>query len=244
MASVFPQWLNGIALKPALERHVLIAAFALQDWRAWETQVLAIIDPRERGRAERQRQPRHRTDLVLAYALHRLVLAHALGVPAAQVPLARDARGRPMLEGRLEQTSLSHAEGVVAVAVSMSGDVGVDIEPVSRAQVMPEIAGRICHAAESARIAQVPDADRAAALLDLWVRKEAFLKAAGVGLEREMDTFSLPVEGVLALHPDGTATVEIERLDLGPDVVCAVARPPGAGCIAGWLRPMRRDEVR
>lgn len=237
MASVFPQRLNGIAFKPALERHVVMVAFALQDWRAWDTQALALVDARERGRAERQRQPRHRADLALAYALHRLVLAHVLEVPPAQVPLVRDARGRPVLEGREEQTSLSHAEGLVAVAVSLSGAVGVDIEPSGRAHVMHEIAERICHGAESARIAGCPEEHRGTALLDLWVRKEAFLKAAGVGLEREMDTFSLPAQGTVALHPGGTATVEIERLDLGPHVVCAVARPPGADCISGWLRP-------
>ncbi len=81
-------------------------------------------------------------------------------------------------------------------------------------------------------------------MLDLWVRKEAFLKAAGVGLEREMDTFSLPLDGAVALHPGQAARVEVERLDLGPDVACAVARSPGVGCIAGWLRPMRQDEAR
>lgn len=149
-----------------------------------------------------------------------------------------------MLEAMEVQTSLSHADGYVAVALSQSGVIGVDVEPTCRARVMPEIAERICHGDEIARIAACHATDRGVALLDLWVRKEAFLKAAGVGLEREMDTFSLPVDGAVALHPGQAARVEVERLDLGPDVACAVARSPAVGCVAGWLRPTRQDEAR
>ena len=244
MASAFPDRLAGIAFEHVLEQRVMVVVFALHEWRAWAAEALGIIDMRERQRVERQRQPRHRVDLALAYALHRLVLAQAMRIPPAHVPLARDARGRPMLDAMEVQTSLSHADGYVAVALSQSGAIGVDIEPTSRAQVMPEVAARICHGEEFARIASCRVADQGAALLDLWVRKEAFLKAAGVGLEREMDTFSLPVDGAVALHPGEAARVEVERLDLGPDVACAVARSPGVSCIAGWLRPMRQDEAR
>lgn len=244
MASAFPDRMGGAELRQVAKHHVMVVVFALHEWRGWSVEALEIIDTRERQRVERQRQPRHRVDLALAYALHRMVLARALDIPPARVPLARDPRGRPTLDAMEAQTSLSHADGYVAVALSQSGAIGVDVEPTSRAQVMPEVADRICHGDEFARIAACRGADRGAALLDLWVRKEAFLKAAGVGLAREMDTFSLPVDRAVALHPGQAGRVEIERLDLGPDVACAVARPPGVGCIAGWLRPTRQEEAR
>jgi 4'-phosphopantetheinyl transferase len=238
LASVFPQGFGSGRFDHSVADHVLVAVFALDDWRAWTTEAFALIDARELMRVRRQRRDAHQDSLALAYALHRLFLSHALRVPLARVPLARDSRGRPVLEGMAADTSLSHADGHVAVAVSLHGPVGVDIEPAHRAGVMPEIAGRICHGDELARFAGLRDAQRAAGLLDLWVRKEAYLKAAGVGLEREMDTFALPEGEAQALHPGDAVRVGTDLLSLGPDIVCAVAKAPEVACRAGRLRPV------
>lgn len=237
LVSVFPHAFDGHSFDRLLKRGVVVAVFALDDWRNWIGDAFDMLDARERERVQRQRQAHHRDHLALAYALHRLVLAHALGMPHERVPLRRDARGRPLVEGVEVDTSLSHAEGYVAVALGLAGPLGVDIEPAHRAGVMPEIAERICHADEVAGMAAHGGAGQGAALLDLWVRKEAFLKAAGVGLEREMESFALPEGRAQALHAGQPVQSVVDLLDLGPSVACAVARVPGVPCVAGWLRP-------
>lgn len=238
LASVFPRGFGDVRFDHVVTDHVLVAVFVLDDWRAWTADALALLDARERMRVKRQRRDAHRDSLALAYALHRLFLSHALELPLEDVPLARDARGRPVLDGMAADTSLAHADAHVAMAVSLHGAVGVDIEPADRAVVMPEIAERICHGDELARLSGLHDAQRAAGLLDLWVRKEAYLKAAGVGLEREMDTFALPEGEAQALHPGDAMRVGTGLLSLGPDIVCAVAKAPDVACVAGRLRPM------
>lgn len=238
LAAAFPRVAGGLSFDRLPRKGVVVAVFALEDWRGWVGDAFDIIDTRERERVQRQRQERHRDSLALAYALHRLVLAQALGMSPERVPLTRDARGRPLLVGMAVDTSLSHAEGYAAVAVGMCGPVGVDIEPSHRAGGMPDIAERICHGDEYRRIAGYDDAAQGAALLDLWVRKEAFLKAAGVGLEREMDTFALPEGRSHALHAGDAARSIVDLLDLGPAVVCAVARAPDSACAADWLHPV------
>ena len=69
------------------------------------------------------------------------------------------------------------------------------------ATVMPEIAERVCHPADAAAIAGLVPPAWNAALLELWLRKEALLKAAGVGLEREMSGFSATQNRLLPLSP-------------------------------------------
>lgn len=239
MASIFPETFNGTPLKCWASQGVLVSVFALEEWGACVADAFEILDARERERVLRQRRPDDRNSLTLAYALHRLLLSRITDVPVRHVPLARDAQGRPVLERMLFDTSLSHADGYVAVAVSAGGPVGVDIEPVHRAAVMPEIAGRICHGDEFLRMEAHGETRRGRALLDLWVRKEAFLKAAGVGLAREMDTFALAEGETHALHPGSAENVAVDLMALGPEVACAVTRVPGAVCAAGWLRPMR-----
>jgi 4'-phosphopantetheinyl transferase len=217
---------------------VLVALFMVDDWRPWLSETRGMLDIVERARVDRQRQPAQRELLAFAYTCHRLLLSAVLDRPAADVPLMRDAKGCPRLRDDSAHTSLSHSDGLVALAVSMSGPVGVDIEPLRRAATMPEIAGRICHPQELADLSTLSAGmGRNLALLALWVRKESLLKAAGIGLEREMDSFLAPADVPLALHPGRTESVVIRMLDGGTGAIAAVAGPKDIPVSAAWLRP-------
>lgn len=216
---------------------IVVALMELEDWQPWLHDARNLIDAADRGRVERRRFAADRDDLMLGYALHRLLLAAALGRDAADVPLIRDERGCPRLADRSLWTSLSHVDGYIALAVTAIGPVGIDIELATRAAVMPEIAERVCHPADAAAIAGLVPPAWNIALLALWVRKEALLKAAGVGLEREMSGFSAPEIGLLPLSPLAGEMTQLRMLDAGPRWVGAVAGPPGAPVESAWLRP-------
>src|SRR5690606_24842401 len=172
------------------------------DWQPHLARAAELIDVHEAARAARQRLPRNRDMLVLAYALHRLLLSQVLGCAIGDVPLGRDAKGCPRLHGDRLFTSLSHAGQRVAIAVAGAGPVGIDIEPVSRAADMPELAERVAHPDELCELAPLGAHALGEALLAMWVHKEALLKAAGIGLEREMDSFVAPWRVALPLPGD------------------------------------------
>lgn len=216
---------------------VFVGLFDLDEWWGWLDAAAELVDPAELARARARRRPGDRDRLVLCYALHRLLLARFLRCDAGAVPLGRDAAGCPRLAGGGLHTSLSHAGGCVAVAVAITGPVGVDIEPAARARVMPEIAGRLCHPVDLATVGALPAGDRDHALLQLWVRKEACLKAAGTGLATEMNTFPASDGAVLTLP--GGGTIRARMLDAGRGWVACCAAPPGAVFEAAWIRPDR-----
>lgn len=58
----------------------------------------------------------------------------------------------------------------------------------------------------------------------LWVRKEALLKAHGIGLERDPRTIQLAANGSVIAGP----TASIHDLDLGPGLQAALALTPPA----------------
>lgn len=219
---------DGPALSAQAEAGVLVAMFDLEDWRPYLAQAAALIDAQEAARVARQRLRPNRDVLVLAYALHRVLLSQVLGCASAEVPLARDAKGCPRLRDDRLFTSLSHAGQRVAIAITGAGPVGIDVEPASRAPDMPELAERIAHPDELRELAKLAPGALGEALLALWVRKEALLKAAGIGLEREMDSFVAPWGVALALPGDTFPgrSVELHALDV-PGWACAVAVPPG-----------------
>jgi 4'-phosphopantetheinyl transferase len=216
---------------------IVVALIELDDWQPWLPDAGNLIDAADRGRVERRRFAADRDDLTLGYALHRLLLGAALGRDATDVPLIRDERGCPRLADGTLWTSLSHVDGYIALAVTAIGPVGIDIELATRAIVMPEIAERVCHPADAAALAGLVPPAWNAALLELWVRKEAFLKAAGVGLEREMNGFPAPENRLLPLSPPAGQLTQLRMLDAGPRWVGAVAGPPGAPVESAWLRP-------
>lgn len=215
----------------------LVAIAGLVAWRPWLDQAAVLLDPAERERVSRRRRASDRDALTLSYALHRLFLASVLRVGPGQVDLGRDPLGCPRLGDGVASTSLSHTDDFVAFAYRAQGPVGVDIEPSNRAGMLPEIAERVATDAELAAIRSLGETAAGPALLALWVRKEAFLKAAGIGLAREMHTFSCPAGQELALPGSGAGSVRVQMIDTGGPCLAAVAASPEGFVHTMWLHP-------
>ncbi|PTM38933.1 4'-phosphopantetheinyl transferase superfamily protein [Bosea sp. 124] len=126
----------------------------------------------------------------------RRVIARQLGLPADEVCIDHDGKGRPLLArpaGRGLHLSLATRAGVVAVALAQRF-VGIDIERIDPAATPPFAA---LHPAEGAMLRALPEATRPLAFARLWSAKEAYVKALGTGFVRAPESFS-----VTLLAPD------------------------------------------
>ena len=218
---------------------LVVALADVGDWKPYLPDASMLLDAAENLRMQRKRKQGDREVLAVAYALHRLLLGQALGMDPMAVPLWRDALGCPRVGDNLVHTSLSHADGRIALAVSRVGPVGVDIEPLVRARMLLEMTGVICTRLERATVETLAVDRRERALLGLWVRKEALLKAAGTGLSVEMNSFDAP-EGTVRPMPTLEGGAWLEMLEAGPDCLAALARPVDAIAAAAWLFPNPR----
>ncbi|MBB1061451.1 4'-phosphopantetheinyl transferase family protein [Marilutibacter spongiae] len=196
----------------------------------------ALIGEAERERVDRQRRPGDRDMHALAYAFHRMTAACATGLQPSRLALVRDAMGCPRLPGTPWHTSLSHADGAVAVALSLDGPVGIDLEARAKAAMLPELVDSVCTASERRRLAG-EGTGLGASLLELWVRKEALLKATGQGMSLEMTAIDAPPDAWLPLPGDGRE-IRIRMLEAGPAHVAALASlAPGEPPVIAWLAP-------
>ncbi len=185
---------------------------------AWE-----VLSPGERDRAERFLDAEARDSFVAGRWIVRTLLGHWLRREPATLPIAIDPRGRPYLG--LPSTgwhfSITHAGGLVAVAFTSGGRVGIDLESEPRAlPVLEEVLDRVLADSERASLDRLAPEARGERLMRLWTMKEAVLKALGTGL---------------GLEPS-----EVE-IDLTPVAVPILAGPhsgdPGDWTLE-WWRPL------
>jgi 4'-phosphopantetheinyl transferase len=172
----------------------LLRAGECQVWwarPAGTSELLALLDRGERRRCARFDRDDDRARYLAAHALARMVLAGHLGIPAAMLTFEATCRqcgasdhGKPRLgaAGTGIEFSLSHSGGRVVLAVARDAAVGVDVERLNARRDFAALVPAVLSAAEQPAVAALPDAERAAAVLRYWTRKEALLKATGDGL--------------------------------------------------------------
>ena len=128
-------------------------------------------------------QPEARAGLLRAH------LARLLDCPAAAIALARDSQGKPYLAApnRPLWFNTASRDGVVAIATSHRGPVGVDVETLAHCRDGQGVADQLFSKAEAIWLAKQPEGSRALAFARLWTGKEAVLKALGQGITQGLD---------------------------------------------------------
>lgn len=134
----------------------------------------------------------------LAHALVRHWLAELLGSAATDIHLATQEQGKPYLPEHELAFNFSHSQNWLALAWSFRlPQVGIDIEELGRGRSFAALAERYFHPAEQAGWER--SGRQEAIWLQSWTRKEAVLKAQGLGLRMTLNTLDTSVSPVS--HP-------------------------------------------
>ena len=155
----------------------------------------ALLTDDEHQRAQRFVQDADRARFVLGRALARTMLSHHADVRPREWPIAIDERGRPELASRPPgvpdlRFNLSHTPGLVACAVTIGREVGVDVEHIGRTLFHDDIPERFFSSREVSDLRALPRADQATAFFDYWTLKESYIKARGLGLTLPLGQFT------------------------------------------------------
>jgi len=178
----------------------------------------------DRERAARFRFREDRARLVVGRRILAALLREELGLTPRPLELALTEKGRPYLADWPDVAfSISHAGDVVAVALTIGAQVGVDVESLDRKVELDPIAERIFSAADLARFRAVPDAEKTRAFFRAWTGKEAVLKARGVGLFGGVEEISISLDGSAETIRTGGETWHIQPLMVPEGYVGAVA---------------------
>ena len=212
------------------EVHIwLISLVATPEQIASSTRLLSAD---ERQRAERFRFDCHRWRWTQARAHWRRVLGAYLACPPEAVEFALDADGKPRLAGPVRhhdlEFNLSHSGDLALFAIARGRRVGVDVEVTPRLDVR-RLSERVLTKRERAPLRKLSGLRLEHEFLRCWTRKEAWIKALGDGMSRDLQSFEVLVRD------------NVDRGDVSPGRPCADAlwwledltpSPHAVGCLA------------
>ena len=171
-------------------------------------QYLHLLSPDEHERMARFVFERDRVRFLLTRALVRTTLSRYAPVAPADWHFIANAHGRPEILDRPSgvpdlRFNLSHTDGLIACAVTIGRDVGVDVEHVGR-RLTQDVAARFFAPAEVAHLQSLPDDEQQRVFFDYWTMKEAYIKARGFGLALPLGDFAF------RFLPDGPPSIAFE----------------------------------
>lgn len=229
-------------------------------WAATGSALRPLLSAGELARAARFVTPALQTNFVVAHGLLRVVLGRCLGVLPSALVFGEEARGKPFLVAPASRIAfnLSHTRRFLAVAVAAGedGPLGVDIEDVDRA-----VSAGLIEACTSARERALCEAEadpeaRRSLFFRIWTRKEAVLKAAGVGIgvplrevevhpAQETVALSLVLPGEASLVGTATSFVvsSLSGLPVGLCGALAARGTAGRPIAVHWLSPSADEAI-
>ena len=222
---------NGTYVLPHDEVHVWRAAVDMP--LSSMVQLRQVLSSDERERADRFHFEMDQKRCVIGRGVLRSLLGQILHIPAAQLRFECDDFGKPCLiagQGLPMQFNISHSGDLVLIAIAKGRAVGVDVEKIRADLDSDSIAARFFSANECKELASLAGPERCQAFFTCWTRKEAYLKARGVGLSLPLDRFDvsfLPNEEprLLATRDDPFEARQwrLQAVDLGSDYAAALA---------------------
>ena len=154
---------------------------------------LTLLPRIEQDSLERFHFPHHRKRYLIGRALLRSVLSAWINIPPPSIRFSRETYGRPYIKpadnSRGIDFNLSYTDGLVALALSVNGKVGIDVENTATDIDVMEIAASCFSAAETEELNSLPAGEtQRARFYEFWTMKEAHLKASGAGLNTSLNT--------------------------------------------------------
>jgi 4'-phosphopantetheinyl transferase len=206
-----------------------------------ESLAVAILSKDERKRTAGFYFERQRQCYIRSHAALRLLLGRYLMTAPDAIAIVADTSGRPMLAARDLEFNLSHSGDAVLVGVSLH-PLGVDIELVRAVPDFLEIAKQRFAPSEVEELLRLAPEQRCESFYVTWTRKEAVVKALGLGL-------SFPFDAPQLTQVGGGVWSDWTIADLAPmpgyKAAMAVRHPNVAlHCLEvrwPWLLAQRRD---
>lgn len=234
MSKAVDSWLSPpLNLKlSSQEVHIWRVYIDTDDSITKKLQLLLSTD--ERSKAERFRFEKDSTKYIVTRGTLRTILGRYLDKKPEDLKFSYNQYGKPALHSSDTNQSISfnvsHSHELALIAVTQNRDVGVDIEYVRTNLNYEEIAERFFSPTEKVVWRLLPTSVKQEAFFNCWTRKEAYIKAKGMGLSIPLNEFDVsfkPGEPAALLNTTWDEQEanrwSLTEITLAPDYIAALA---------------------
>lgn len=173
----------------------------------------------------------------------RYIVAHgALSILARQIlgeepEISVNQFGKPCFINSSLQFNLSHSGNLVLMAFSANAIVGIDVEQERVIEDLELIAKQYFHPKEAAILQKMELNDQVKGFFSCWAKKEAVIKALGLGLSMPLDAFQVEVASLFGASQVQLSGEQAKTLSLR-------AFQPAEGYYAAVAAPIKQMSVR
>jgi 4'-phosphopantetheinyl transferase len=193
---------------------------------------LRILTLDERSRAESFYFQRDRDRFIIARACLRVILSRYLRITPGKLRFCYGPYGKPALFGiqgeRALRFNLSHSHDLALYVVARGREVGLDVEYMREDFASETVAEHFFSGRELEALRGLPSNERTQGFFNCWTRKEAYIKARGMGMSLPLDHFDvtlIPGEpaALLNVRENVRGTSDWSLRDLSPESGYAAA---------------------
>jgi 4'-phosphopantetheinyl transferase len=194
----------------------------------------SLLTNAEIDRANRFTNLEKRQRFIIARASLRNILSLYTNSHISTLDFEYEPGGKPHLSDNNDiNFNLSYSQNMAMVAVSMHRELGIDMQAITQVTEPESVARLVFSPAEISYLLSLDAHERQIAFCQIWVRKEAYIKALGTGFSRPTHTFSVcgAPGNIDALYHDESnplATTEWRLMEISaPTGYCAALAAAG-----------------
>ena len=191
---------------------------------------LKKLSAQEKDRAERFHFQRDRSRFVVRRGVLRSLLAEYTQLKAADLVFETNTFGKPALASEFSPSVrfyVSHSGNLAVFGFALDRALGIDIEKIRYDLDCWDLAQRYFAKEEIAALAQLSGDARNQAFFNVWTRKEAYIKAIGMGVSFPLDRFAVTAgsDRAALLWSDNQPYKQwcFNQIDIGDGAVSVVA---------------------
>lgn len=192
------------------------------------TEAAHYVSPDERLSAERLLDTHKRSLFIASHSLLRTILAGYLGSQPEELLFHVGEHGKPTLSGSdaTLHFNVSHSGSMFILAVAADREVGVDIEHIRGDTPFADMARLAFSPQEQAELFAFPDHLQRSAFYRCWTRKEAYLKASGMGFALPSNSFNVslsPETPISLIAPSDLSQWSLQDIHAPEGYIAALA---------------------
>jgi len=167
--------------------------------------LLSVLSTREKKQSERFFTKNLSEKYIVTRAILRNILSQHLGIAPQDVEFVRNSYGKPFVRDTEIEFNMSHSYNSVYYAIAHNFSVGIDVEFYNREKAIFNIAKSVFSEDELLFFLSLSNVKRQEFFFDTWTKKEAVIKAMGLGLAYPMEKVNTMLEkniGYIKLFQD------------------------------------------